>query len=402
MSQRIGNVGLLNLVNATVESIKGIERIENVGMVLYRKETAHLLPLLSIGNIGASLEIPAGYRLFNGVLHLNDAYLRSIHEPVFLLVNGIVLMDKTVQPNQLKQGMLNLVVNGQIYCPTHLAGYAGQLLSKGSGGIETYDGALPRFENGKFTLTNSFLQSLDKPLHLVVNGLLSFEKDIEMDLFEEKIAKLAVNGKITIYEHQESFLYRKASSLAGCKIEVIPDGFQVLTKPLRLSGRSIRRFQNSKLFTNKPLMMEADVTRDLLSGAIAQIHSKSVVICSEEVEDLVYERLSRLETEVLSYENGFIWIDNNEVWSNEQFMALEKPLQFIVNGKLTFEHDVSDEAVRSKISGLDILGEVVVREPKLKGVLQNVIRLNTGTIHVEAERESGSGAALRNVGELSL
>ena len=43
MSQRIGNVGLLNLVNATEESVKGIERIENVGLVLYGKENAHLL-----------------------------------------------------------------------------------------------------------------------------------------------------------------------------------------------------------------------------------------------------------------------------------------------------------------------------------------------------------------------
>lgn len=57
--------------------------------------------------------------------------------------------------------------------------------------------------------------------------------------------------------------------------------------------------------------------------------------------------------------------------------------------------------LRSKVTTLDVLGEVIVRERKLKGTLQNIIRLNTGTV----EEEKGKGeaeATLQNVGELSL
>ncbi|MFP7297184.1 hypothetical protein [Neobacillus niacini] len=401
MSQRIGNVGLLNLVNATEESIKEIERIENVGLAIYGKENAHLLTKLNIGNIGASLEIPTGSRLFNGVLHLDQNYLSGIMEPVFLLVNGIVIIDKNVQADQVQAGQLTMLVNGKVYCPSHLTGIAGRMLSKGNGAVETYEGEPPRLENGKFTLTNSFLQSIDNSLYLVVNGLLSFAQDLNTDLFNEKISKLEVNGKISLFENQESSLYKKAASLTSCVVEVIPDGYEVLTKPLRLNGRSIRRFQEKNWFTNKPVMIENDVTRDMLTKAIKKIHSTSVIICHEEVEDLVYERLSLMETEVLPYENGFIVIEGEEVWSNDQFLALDQPVSIIVKGKLTLDQDVSEEVLRSKIATLDVLGDVVVREKKLKGTLHNIIRLNTGTVEEEKGKEEAE-ATLQNIGELSL
>jgi hypothetical protein len=401
MSQRIGNVGLLNLVNATEESIKGVERIENVGLVLYGKENAHLLTKLNIGNIGSSLEIPVGYRLFNGVFTLDQNYLSSIVEPVFLLVNGIVIIDKNVQADQVQTGQLNLVVNGTVYSPAHLSGVAGKLLSKGSCAIETYHGAPPRLENGKFTLTNSFLQSVEEPVYLVVNGLLTFAQDLNLDQFNEKINKLEVNGKISLYENQEVYLYKKVSSLTTCKVEVIPAGYEVLAKPLRLNARSIRRFQQKKWFTNKPVIIESDVSREMLTNAIEKIYSTSVIICPEEVEDLVYERLSLMETEVLPYEANFILIDGEEVWTKDQFLALDQPVSMIVNGQLILDGDVSEEALRSKVSTLDVLGEVIVREKKLKGILQNVIRLNTGTIEVEKGKEE-TGNTLQNIGELSL
>jgi hypothetical protein len=401
MSQRIGNVGLLNLVNATEESIKGVERIENVGLVLYGKENAHLLTKLNIGNIGSSLEVPSGYRLFNGVFHLDQNYLSSIVEPVLLLVNGVVIIDQNVQPDLIQAGQLNLMVNGKVYSPSHLSGVSGRMLTKSNGAVETYHGAPPRFENGKLSLTNSFLESIDESLFLVVNGLLTFAQDLNLDLLNEKINKLEVNGKIEVFENQESLLYKKAASLTTCKVEVIPAGYEVLGKTLRLNARSIRRFQQKKWFTNKPVLMESDVSRDMLTKAIEKIHSKSVIICHESVEDLVYERLSLMETEVLPYENNFILIEGEEEWSNDQFQALDHPANFIVNGQLLLDRDVSEEVLRSKVSTLDILGEVVIREKKLKGVLQNIIRLNTGTIEVEKGREE-TGATLQNIGELAL
>ena len=59
MSRIIENVGMLDLTQATEETVTSIERIGNVGLVIYRAETAHLLTLLkNAGNIGKTIEIP--------------------------------------------------------------------------------------------------------------------------------------------------------------------------------------------------------------------------------------------------------------------------------------------------------------------------------------------------------
>lgn len=400
MNQRIGNVGLLSLLDATEESIKGVERIENVGMVLYRKGNAHLLSTLNIGNIGSTCEVPAGYSLFNGILKLDEAYLKSISEPIHLLVNGEIIIDKNVQPDDLKKGLLHLMVNGKVYSPAHLSGILSAIISKGAFELESYQETPPRMESGKFTLTNSFLEAIDEQAYLVVSGVLSFSKDLNMEKFDEKIGRLAVSGKIFVYEEQEAFLYKKTASLAGCKIEVIPAGFQVLNKTLRLNHRSICRFKQENLYTKKPILFDADVTREKITETIAKVHSTSVIVCHEQVEDLMYELTSLLETEILSYENSFIIIEGEEVWSNEQFLALDEPTNFIVNGKLILDKDVSEEVLRNKVTKIDILGEITVRDKKLKGVLQNIVRVNTGS--VEEEKLKEQGAALHNVGELSL
>ncbi|MDQ1000754.1 hypothetical protein QFZ28_001154 [Neobacillus niacini] len=67
--------------------------------------------------------------------------------------------------------------------------------------------------------------------------------------------------------------------------------------------------------------------------------------------------------------------------------------------QLTLDGDVSEEVIRPKVTTLDILGEVKVREKKIKGVLQNVTRVSTGSIKVEGKKEADT--SLHNVGELS-
>lgn len=399
MNQKIGNVGLLNLLNATAESIKGIEKIENVGMVLYKKEAAHLLASLNIGNIGSTVELPEGYRFFNGILQVNKAYLQSITEPVKLYVNGLVIVDEDVQGDQINSDLLHIAVNGKVYLPSHLSGM-GNLLFTTSGLIETYVGSPPRFENGELTLTNSFLQALENSLFLVVNGKLSLSKDLNLDLFMEKINKLEVNGKLTVYEEQESFLYKKITSFTTCKVDIIPEGFEVIQKPLRLNSRSIRRFKNKKLFTKKPIILEADITREMLSLSINKIQSTSIVICHEQLEDLIYECCSLLDTEVLAYEHECIFIEGDEVWSNDQFLALEHPTHFVVEGKLEFDDDVQEQSLKAHVAAIDLLGKVIVHNKKIKGVLQKLIRLNSGDIEEAGKKEDV--AVLRNVGELSL
>ncbi len=383
MKQRIGNIGRLNLMHATEESVKAIERVNNIGTVYYRKETAHLLPLLNAGNIGSCQEIPDGYHFTKGTLFVDSEYLKSITEPLKLFATNDVVIDEEVTAEQLKQSQLQLRVNGQVYTPAHLAGAAAGFIAEGTSELKTYEGAQFRFEKGEFRLTNAFLKTAAKPIYLVVKGIVRFAPDLDMELFNDKLYRLDVKGVLSLYESQEPFFHQKAGSLIGSQIEVIPDGYQVIEQTLRLNSRSIRRFRGGKLYTTAPILIDADVTRAALSEALHSIHSHSIIVCHEDVEDLIYECAPLLETEVLSYQNSFIFIEDEELWTNDQLKALDQPAHFIVDGQLRFAEDVQPEIVETQIAALDNLEEVIVPQTSLKGSLQKVLRVNKGMIETD-------------------
>ncbi|MCD8510358.1 MAG: hypothetical protein LRY73_11185 [Bacillus sp. (in: Bacteria)] len=305
-----------------------------------------------------------------------------------------------MEPEQLKQGLLQLLVNGIVYAPIHLTGLVNNLFAEGKTSINGYEGEAPRFENGEFTLTNAFLEAGGIDQYIVINGHLRFAKDLNMEKYEEKIKKLEINGIVTIYANQEMYFHKKVTSTNSQLITIIPDGYEVIDKKLHVNARNIRRFQNKKIYTKRPIILDKDISRDALSKAITSIESTSFVVCHESLEDLLYEITSNMKTEILPYDDSYILIEGEETWSKEELLALESATNFIIKGKLIFQQDVDRDVLMAKVASLDNFGVVAVNDTKLKGTLQSVLRVNNGEI-----RESGKQverSVLKNVGELSL
>lgn len=398
MGKRIDNVGVLNLLNATEESVQAYEHFGNVGVVFFREGQRHLLNLLNIDNLGASVELPDGYNYYNGELRIDRSYLASLGEETRLLVNGTVTIAEDVEVDQLDPGKLRLIVNGELHTPHRLTGAISNFTA-GNRVIRSYEGRPPRTENGSFTLNNAVLQGADHPLNLTVNGLLELDAALDMELFHEKVEQITVNGIATMYESQESAAQSKLGGSVNGKIEVIPDGYVKLAKMARVNGRSIRRYRGKKLLTRKPILFEADVTRQDFTECIEKIHSTSFIVCSEEIEDLAYEKLDRMETEVLTYGKHFHYIDGEQTWSESQLASME-PGALIVKGKLLLEAGVTAASITEKIDSLDLFGEVHYSEEHQKNALQPKVRLLEGRFRPVGELPEKEG--IQNVGELVL
>ncbi|WP_088035373.1 hypothetical protein [Evansella clarkii] len=400
MGQIIGNVGVLDLTKATEESIQGIDEISNAGVVLYRPETAHFLTRLNIGNIGKSKELPEGAQLHQGVLTIDKGYLASIKDTMKLFIIGVVIFDKNIDPEQISKEKLMISGIGKVYAPSHLSGAASSTVTDGTISVSVYEGAPPRIENGEFTLTNTYLDGQEEKVNLLVNGVLKLARDLDMKKFNEKLNKLEVNGVLNLYAEQETEFYRKKADITGV-VEVTPAGYEVFSKLTRINSRSVRRFKSKKVFTKRPIIFEADVTRELISKTFTNIQTSSYIVCHESLEDIMYE-ITNIEAEILPYEHSFVLIRDDETWSNEEFLALEKPVNFIVDGQLTLQKDVKGDVLKEKVAAVDVLSEIIIQEKQLKGSLQSLVRVNTGRI-IEAEKKrNGDSVTLKNVGELSL
>ncbi|WP_413378776.1 hypothetical protein [Alkalihalobacillus sp. 1P02AB] len=397
MGQIIGNIGLLNIVNATEESINGIERVSNVGMILYSSETAKYVSKLNIGNLGGSILVDGEIKYSSGMFDLDASYLENIKEPVTVIVSGALIVRDDVTMEMLRECRSSFVVSGAIYTPSKLKGAVQSVITKLSGAVFEYKGSRPIPHVGKLNLTNAYLQSLSENETLIVSGKLTLDKQLDLDLFNEKIDRIDITGVAYVLENQEMDFSKKAMVIG--KTIVIPSDYQLMTKELRLNNRSIKRFKQQSILATKPLILDKDVTRDAFISAFDSIDSSSYIICHQEIEDLVYERLKQFETEVYVFGEEIRMI-GDEIWSEEDFQFLEPSTTLIVTDSWKIEGDLNDFTLLDSISKIELLGDIEISTSKLKAHLQKKINTFKGEIR-EPQKESDD-KILDNIGELTL
>lgn len=396
MGQKIGNIGVLNLINATEESLKDIEHINNVGFLLYSSKTAALLTKVNIGNIGKSISLDGEYQLVNGSFTLDAAFLEMEKEEKIVLVNGIMIISNDVTSELLNTAKTSFYANGIIYAPAHLKGSVQALMKTISGSMVTYEGQEPILKNGTLTVDNGFLQSLSGEENLAINGVLTLDEQLDLNLFSEKINRLDINGVVTLYEQQLEAFSNKGI-INGVQ-EVIPAGHIKIKSLLSLDSRSIRRFKGQAIFTKKPIIINKDVTRDAFTNAFKSIHSTSYITCHEDIEDLVYESLAKFDTDVYTFTNELRFV-SKETWSRDDLMLLGDDTILIIDDKLTINESPIIEDF-SKISSIILKGDIHVPDRQTKAMIQKLVNVSKGTIIVDSE--INHGPELKNIGELTL
>ena len=118
----IGSVNILDLREATEESVRAYESIGNVNLALYTSETAHLLHKLTIGSVNLAGEVPANVKaeLIMGPLDIGAEHFAGLTDPLGLLVLGPVTIAPDLKPEDLDRGIATGMVMGPITCPEPL------------------------------------------------------------------------------------------------------------------------------------------------------------------------------------------------------------------------------------------------------------------------------------------
>lgn len=158
---KIHNIGLLDIRQATEETLKSCESIVNIGFLLGTDSTLKKLQPCELADIGLTLRVPDDVPLVlrDQALTIDDAYLNSLTGKIMVLVNGNCLI-QTENIALLEEKLHELMVNGNTYCP---ASIKGKLSTLGS-----FNGRMISFEPGAtfiektLNLTESLLFRLPK------------------------------------------------------------------------------------------------------------------------------------------------------------------------------------------------------------------------------------------------
>jgi hypothetical protein len=397
----IGNVNVLDLRQATAETVADIARIGNVNILLYSRATALLVHKLNLGNINVSLEAPEDAQVVTGQVIISREYFQDREQPVFLAVTGQVLVKPDVTPEDVEKGLDGLAVVGQIVCPDPVLGMVqartkqlvGQSMAYPPGG---------RLIAGSLVMDEAFLKGLDDASDLVILGSLRMPRAVSNDLLAQKLGKLYVTGGIRVHEENADAIQARLSNGAR-KMTVIPAGYALVEKPLVLDDTVLEALPASKLFCLERVEIEAATSSEILDERLAEIVAKDLLLCPTGLRGVMSRKCNILETETIFYDGELWLVDGAEELSASRFEYLTGQATLVVTGVLAIDPDLEPKVLADRLAKVHNQG-VINCTPEQRGAIQARLGLSEGLLGAEEEEgepEEGS-RRLGNVNHLVL
>lgn len=398
----LSNIGVLDLRSASEESVAGISRVGNVGLVLYSQENAGLVARLNIGNLGASIEAPADAQVLTGQVAFSRDYFKNQATPLNLVVTGQLIVHPDVPAEEIEAGLGGLIISGQLICPEHLAGTIHSKISHLSGQEITYT-QCPRIAVGKVSLDENYLKSLDDASELVVIGKLTLPQVLPNELLGEKIQRIQVIGKITCHEENVQILLARMDEKSGVtKVETIPTGFELVERPLILDADLLEALPARKLYCASRVQVDRGVDAETLDNALEALVAKDLVICPMVLKNVIYRKCNMLETRVVLYEGELWLVEDEHTLLRSRFDHLEGKATLVVFGELTIAPDVDPQVLEERLAKVHNLGTITCT-PEQMGAIEARLGLSKGEL-VDSTQPTGEEKieGIGNVGYLKL
>jgi len=399
----IGNVGVLDLRSATDKSIEAIASIGNAGVVLYSKETAHLLPKLSLGNLGSSIEVDSGeFKMITGKISLEKSSMPG-YAKSNLIITGKVVVSNTLSADDIREMVGKLIITGKIVCPKNILAVFQEKIIKLTGKISTYPEDTTLFDRN-ITINSTFLSGLSAKSKISVLGNIMFDKNIDNDLVRDKLEYIFCDNKIVAHEQHVEILNSIMDQECLGKLEIIPIGFDFINNDFKLDKNTLESWTHAKsLYIAGKLEVNKDVDTHLFDKKISALILKQEIICKNNLRTVVGSKYKDINLEFVTYETDYIFNDGDFEISPSYLKYASDKLVIINNGDLKISKEVDADVLFKKIEKIYNSGEIEAYGDQV-GVLQAKLVKNEGDIIdlLAKKVENDDSFSIRNVGYLSL
>jgi hypothetical protein len=407
--KEIGNVNLLDMRNATEDSLAGIKRIGNVNLLIYARETANLVPRLNAGNINLSVEVPPETRLHQamGQTTIGRDYFKNAAEPLCIVALGQVVVEQDVPLEDINRQLVKLVVLGQFICPETLAG-AIESKARVMGQTVTYP-SFVQTKLGDLTLDQSYLEALADGTDLAIVGDVRVPQVLPNDLLQQKLGKFFALSNTPILVHEENAQVLRAKLVPVLQpgvsqtMKIIPAGFALVEKPLDLDISLIEFLPGRKLFCTERVNIAAGVDSDMLDKYVDALKSEELILCPLALKGTLARKTNVFESRVVFYEDELMLIDGDRHLSAARLNHAPGKLTLVVTGELTIDPDVTPQVLGNKVLKVHNLG-LITCNTEQAFVVESRLGLHDGEVVVlsTGEPEEDEGASEGRIGNINI
>ena len=380
-AKTIGNVNVLDIRKTTEEGIAQIGHIRNVNIVMYSPATASYLGRLDIGNVNASIEVPADVELQTtmGTLRLSPDSVGTSDGTSFRLVMGNVLVERSPASNatgEFLEGVAGLAVMGNVICPQSLSGVLEPKIKQLMGGFIPYpdDATLVA---GRLELTRGFLAGLDSPTGFVVTGSLLAIEDASEEL-KRKVEYLQVHGTIVCAEENVDAIRSKLRGGKG-RMTIVPSGFRYHEGDLGLDAATLESLDGARLFCTGTVLFGTDAQPPAVQKGLAGLRSLGLIVCPERLKDAVKTKVDMIKDRIVFYE-GELWLfDDEHTLHASRFDYLDGKATVLVSGDLRIDAEVTPSVLADRFLVVHNLGTIRCT-PEQMGVIEARLGIHDGDL----------------------
>jgi hypothetical protein len=352
----IKNVSILDLRTATPATLAGISRINNAGLVLYSTETAELVNQLAIDNTSGRVLAPANAQVSTGQIVLSHGSLANQSESLHIVLDGQLIVQPDVEPEEIAKGVGSLIVIGQIVCPKHLVGAIQVKIRYLDGQVATSSDE--KGQVGNLDLTQEYLQGLPDNSELKIVGTLSATAVLSNDLLKQKIKRIEIVGKVICCEENAATVRALLAGGGGAlQMIVIPTGYLYLGKPLVLDADQIQALPSKKLYCAW-LRITDDVDVNLLNSTLEQLIVTDTLICPSSLRATLAQKCDLLKPRTIFYQGELWYVENDLTLLAPRFDYLADKATLLVVGTLNIAADVDPKVLARRLAKVHNMGSI--------------------------------------------
>ena len=399
-----GNVGILDIRNADPDALRGISRIGNVGLVLHSEENAALVNLLSIGNLGNTVEMPPRGKLEMGSVRLDANALSNRTEPINMIVMGSVTVAADVTAADIEEGVERLIVMGTVVCPDNLVAALRSRIARQMGVVDSYPaGAELISVSGSLQLDHVTLAAMEDGTALLVHGrLIVAEALLQRELLECKLSWLKVHGPVLCNEENAPLLRSFMPDHAG-RFTVLPAGFRIIERSLTIDSAFLRFSGANKVYCTGRVIVDSEVTAAEVERYLKGLRCTEMIVAPAALRDALAPKCDLAADRVLFYD-GALWLeDDSSELAVERFSYLDGAATLLVDGQLAIHRGVEPAVLAERLAKVHNFG-LIRCTPAQMSALQARMGIGDGLIDSSNgnEEDDEKSLGIGNIGYLTL
>lgn len=399
---KIMNIGALDVRDVHEDVARQIKKIKNIGLLIENDRSQVLLKEVERINVGATLKLSSDQDVnlvtINGSLKMDREYLEGIINPVIMLVNGSLVLEKDIDSNLLNEKLYTIQVNGELTCPKKLSG---TIQSKGiiNGYLNSYSSDYAFF-SGDTRLTNNFLKGIRPSSKLSFGKLLVLEP-IDLKLLEDKISNIEILNKLIIMEEYEDEISRYIDNYYSLNKVIIPNvGNEIrhIDDDMTIDDTSIKKYNHIVLYVEGEVILNLNEAVDF--GQYIELLICDKLICNEKTYEAIKGNIG---------EDVEVDIIQGKLLSNNGKMILagmiEEEISIRNMGKLVLDEKLDYDSFAKNVASIVNYGVVEAPEEKMS-LVKDKVEKNFGKIKSANENKVSEveteNVLYSNIGELKL